>query len=180
MRRAALAFALIAPMMLAACGANPAPTATVTVISREAASAELSSSSPSAPVETPSSAGLKVGDSLVGKYATFTAKEGRSRDDGFGKVEWALKAEVCRNDVEPAKKLTISPIPWSVRASNGGVYRATIGGSAEDILPSYPFDDPIRSGECLQGWMVFLVGDATVTEVHYRSDAGESAVWRVV
>ena len=63
-------------------------SATVTVISREAVSAEPGSSSPSALVETPSSAGLKVG-SLVGKYATFTAKEGRSRDDGFGKTEWA-------------------------------------------------------------------------------------------
>lgn len=179
MRRIAFASTVVAPMMLAACGANPTPTATVTVVSREAVSAEPGSLSPSAPVETPSSAGLKVGDSLVGKYATFTAKEGRSRYDGFGKTEWALKAEVCRNDVEPAKELTISPTPWSVRASNGGVYRATIGGSAEDILPSYPFDDPIRSGECLQGWMVFPVGDATITEVHYRNDTGESAAWRV-
>lgn len=179
MRRIAFAFTLVAPMMLAACGANPTPTATATVISREAASAEPGSSSPPTPAETPSSVGVKMGDSLVGKYATFTAKEGRSRDDGFGKTEWALKAEVCRNDVEPVKELTISPTPWSVRASNGGVYRATIGGSAEDILPSYPFDEPIRSGECLQGWMVFPVGDATVTEVHYRNDMGESAAWRV-
>ena len=34
MRRTALAFALIVPMTLAACGPNPALTATVTVISR--------------------------------------------------------------------------------------------------------------------------------------------------
>ena len=88
MRRIAFAFTLVAPMMLAACGANPTPTATVTVISREAVSAEPGSSSPSDLDATPSSAGLKVG-SLVGKYATFTAKEGRSRDDGFGKTEWA-------------------------------------------------------------------------------------------
>lgn len=53
-----------------------------------------------------------------------------------------------------------------------------IDGSAEDILPSYPFDDLIRSGECLQGWVVFSVSDATVTEVHYRNDAVESAAWK--
>ena len=50
-----------------------------------------------------------MGDSLVGKYATVTAKEDRSRNNGLGKMEWALKTEVCRNDVEPAKELTISP-----------------------------------------------------------------------
>ncbi len=68
---------------------------------------------------------------------------------------------------------------FHLATGKGFCLKSAIGGSAEDILLSYPFDEPIRSGECQQSWMVYSVGDATVTGAHYRNDMGESAAWRV-
>lgn len=185
MRRATLLLVpLVAVLGITGCHAGaPAPQATVTVVTRVTeTSGDMTESPTPSPSPTESSVELKLGDSLVGSKTIVTALEGKSRDDGFSGRQWSLRAESCRPeavDGDGGEEVKITFIPWSVRTTDGGVYQAEIGGTLPDILPSYPIDEPIRAGECLNGWMVFPVGDSVVAEVHYRNGLGENAVWKI-
>jgi hypothetical protein len=93
--------------------------------------------------------------------------------------KWAsIEVENC-NGSEP--DAYIGGMPWRLVASDNRQFQESSTGYSSFPEPSYAFGDTaIVPGECIRGWITFVVArDAVITGVKYSPSLGVPVLWPI-
>ena len=184
MKRTLLALSALS-LIVAGCSGNAAQPASQTT------SAQPPPTSPASSPMNPSALGATL--SFAGDR--FTGDDGLQIDVtvfGFahnvapnatvppGGGHWVgADVQTCLTKAYEFKKVTVSGTEWSVSDSKKGQYSASDAKDPDFPMPRYPVvDEPIAVGECIRGWVLFLVSaNADVGLLKFRPGFGDPAFW---
>lgn len=171
--------AVAAALLLGGCGGQapnagePAPEVTVT------ATATVTVTQVTTPTPTPSAASaslLKVGQKYAGPDVDVTVEQVKP-NERLGTLPeryYSVLVRLClKSDVEA----TVGVAPWKVHDDDDGRYNAPIMDAGTSLpSPSFPDGATITKGECVKGWIYFVIPEKTkIMKITYESRDNKAA-----
>jgi hypothetical protein len=170
----------------AACG-SPAPSSITSppAVARASATPASTTATPTAPAPPaptvhPLGATVAIGDGYA-KVTVYAYKQpvatGAPKPDQADYGYGAADVKVCN----VTGGSTVSNLPWTLTYPDSTTASPSSLEYRQFPLPEYPFGDtPLNVGQCIRGWIVFVVPEARrPATVHYALDDGTIVDWRV-
>lgn len=189
MRRTFVMAALAAASLmlsLTACSGSGEPGATATVTVTATATATVTATPSPSPTPTPAAPdAIGVGqmqESGGWKVTVHSVDMNPAPDapapDSAGTKWVAADVETCNPDVAGAE---ITNSPWRLIDDRSRQFEPSSLGYNQFPQPSYGFGDtPIAPGQCIRGWIVFVVAkDAKLTTVLYQPATLDPLHWTI-
>ncbi|MET0989860.1 MAG: hypothetical protein ABWY54_04355 [Glaciihabitans sp.] len=168
-------------LLLSGCAGTPVPgpTVTVTVTATPEAEPEATATPKADPPHKLAEVVTHSGDWTVTLHQVVldSATGGPQPENSTDK--WAsIEVENC-NGTEPEAYIT--GMPWRLVASDNRQFQESSTGYSSFPEPSYAFGDTaIAAGECIRGWITFVVArDAVITGVKYSPSLGVPVLWPI-